>query len=132
MAPNLQRFCTLVVKSKLASGADLEKHYRNWRADAPDDRDNLPSFIKHLIDRAGIPGAQLERLIAEPAGHATVSADATRDVELVKVRDPRRSLDRRDVVMLLGGMILGGLAVLLPVMLTRKVPVKNSADPMPE
>jgi len=116
VAPNIQKFCSLIARAKLVSAPELEKHYRAWRSAEPDHRDNLPSFVRHLVKLGQVTEAQVDELIHDQAAPPTAATGESEfDVELVRVRDPRRNLDRRDLMMILLGALLASTAITVPI-----------------
>lgn len=123
MAPQLKKFCGLVARARLLSPAELERLYRDWRDAEPNQRDNLPSFVRYVVSQKKLTAEQVEQLIASPAKSTDAEiVDGAIEATLVPARDPRRSIDRRDLVMFTAGAILGGLAVAIPFIATRPKP----------
>lgn len=109
VAPNLQKFCRAIALAKLMNPADLEKEYRAWRTDEPEQRENLQSFARFLIKTKRCTETQLNQFLREPAAEVPLPPPEQFDVELIAIRDPSRKLDRRDLLVFVAGFALASV-----------------------
>jgi hypothetical protein len=121
----MKRFCSIVVRSRLLARSELEKHYRAWRQAKPAERDKLPGFIRYLVRHAGVTDVQIEQAMRS-AGAVEDNAKDVLEVELIRVRDPERGLNRRDLVMLLSGAAAAAAAIIIPAMIARSIQPADS------
>lgn len=107
MAPNLQKFCSQVVKHSLLPAKELEAIYRDWRAARPDERNNLRDFIRYMLSHSAVTQAQVDRLMASavpsaapPTAPPPIPEPASKDcVNVALVSDGTRyRTTRRDAV----------------------------------
>ena len=117
MAPQLKQFCRSLAAAKLISPAELEKVYRHWRTTDPDNREDIKSFARAVVQRGQVPAEQIAKIIKQlPVTVEPAPIAAGVDVELVIVPDPQRRFSRRDwLVAGIGAAV--ATAIVVPVML---------------